>query len=134
MTYAAPHWHDWQPGDIVRCREAEHGNETVGKEYVVYRVVPGNLRFGLWIKRDDNGNPNEYDARKWDWVCRPSSSTRAAILSQRLDALDAWADAIKSKSDVKPLPEAQPRACTCDFSGPNCWAGCRCGAIERRSA
>ncbi len=30
-----------------------------------------------------------------------------------------------------PLPVAQMTGCTCDFSGANCWAGCRCGYLKR---
>lgn len=32
-------------------------------------------------------------------------------------------------SRVPQILNALPKACTCDFSGPNCWLGCRCGAI-----
>jgi hypothetical protein len=53
----------------------------------------------------------------------------ASVLNYPHDAAP-WTGGTLAASDLF----LAPKKCECDFTGPNCWLGCRCGAFQKASA
>lgn len=56
----------FKPGDLVRCDHTVHGNETVGKVYVVAECDPRETWF--FVEKDDNGIKNCYSKENFSLV------------------------------------------------------------------
>lgn len=100
-----------------------HNNETYLKKlqkarlYYEYMddcepVVPRYTSNDNWTTDDPSG----------DLYCNGSIRPRNIVWGVSIGSGE-----IGSFPKTQPKKQPQQAKCTCDFSGPNCWLGCRCG-------